>query len=120
MSVHGRPLHGRRLFWLTVVLPPAVWFANLSASYAFAVAACETGRVWPIYLSTFLALVLAGAALAFAHREWRRLGSPRRALDPGHEGSSEFLGAGARMLAAFFFAVIAVATLPPLLFGACL
>lgn len=114
-------VHERRIFWIALVLPPVVWFANLGVSYALAGSdACHEGRVWPIFLTMAIALVIAGGAAAFAYREWKRLGSPYRALDPADAGVAEFLAAGGRLLTVFFFVVTAAAILPPVIFEGCL
>lgn len=113
-------LHERLMFWIAMVLPPLVWFINLGVTYAFASDACAGGSFWPIYVTMVVSLGIAAGASAFAYREWKRMGSPRHALDPGEKGLVEFLAAGGRLLTTFFLVVTAVALLPPIVFGGCL
>lgn len=113
-------IHERRIFWIAMVMPPAIWFANLGVTYAFASEACVGGRAWPIYATLGVSLVAATVATVFAYREWKQLGEPHRALHHGERGLAEFLAAGGHYLTAFFLAVTAGAILPPLLLGGCL
>lgn len=110
---------GRALLtlWSGVLLGPLAWILHLTVSYGVATLACGGGRLI-LVVTTLGTLAIAAAGGGIAWGVWREIG-------PGHEtdgsiiGRSRFMGAGGVALSVLFAVVIAVQSIPPLLFTSC-
>ena len=74
--------------WLSIVVSPLVFLANLSIAYALVPLACQTQRITPLHISNAVALTFVLIAALLAWRSLRAMESPagmqRDALSRSH------------------------------------
>jgi hypothetical protein len=113
-------LSSSRRLWLSLLLAPMAWLADLEASYALAAQACiaSPGHRLALYLVPLAAAFVAGLGAVLAWQVYTRTTTPAPAAAAA-EGSERFLALASVVASVFFVLIILVQTIPNVLLGAC-
>ena len=107
------------LLALAISTGPLVWLLSFGADFALSGWICGAQSKVPLYVVSTIAIVLSGAALAIAWREWVLSGKewPGEAGGPAARTKSVALaGVG---INALFIVVVIAQTIPHLMLGGC-
>lgn len=77
--------------WAVVLGVPILFLTDLQVSYSLMELVCTSGRIWPLHLSSGLALVLMLAAGFVARTTWKRNDSTAQRRET-NEGFLAFAG----------------------------
>jgi hypothetical protein len=104
-------------YWIAVLGPPLVWFADLTIGYPLVYLACESGAMWPLYALTAIDLLLVAALGWLARRCLREAHLPRGEGRPAD--SRLFLARMGLLSSALFFLAIVAFAIPRLMLRPC-